>query len=91
LATVTIAMNRHVILWYMEHTDDYVHSHVKSAKRSLDIHLHSAFNPFMYVHHIRIFLSLNACVVLNVSRNGTASLILWDFFISKIVKTWYIE
>lgn len=54
-------MNRHVILWYTQHTDDYVHSHVKSAKRSLDIHLHSAFNPFMYVHHIRTFFSLNTC------------------------------
>jgi len=26
-----------------------------------------------------------------VSRNGTASLILLDFFISKIVKMWYIK
>ena len=100
---LTIAMARHVILWYTQHTNDYVHSHGKSAKRSLGIHLHSAFNPIMYMHHIRSFLtskythtkayssSARGGVVLNVSRNGTASLILWDFFISKIVSMWYLQ
>jgi len=61
LATVTTPMNKHVILWHTQHSDDYVHSHVKSAKSSLGIHLRSAFNPLMYVHHIRTFFSLNTC------------------------------
>ena len=42
-------MKRHVILWYTQHTDDYVRSQVKNAKRSLDIHLHSAFNPLCII------------------------------------------